>query len=159
MPSKHGGFKHQQRKKALKVSFADPCHLTTSDRFLVFWALRSSLEYRGKMPTRTTWSPDGSLLAVLHESCVTLWDPATNTLRQVLACPEVSSVKHASFVGNHGRYLAVAGEKEWVLWDLIVTTGKSMPHPPRSTYPITVLPSYTPRICRQSYSQHHPSSK
>lgn len=70
-----------------------------------------------------SWSPDGSLLAISLGPYVALYDPITTALRQALTSPECQVATSAHFVGRRGRYLAVVGGSELVLWDLVTQSG------------------------------------
>ncbi|KAI0031417.1 WD40-repeat-containing domain protein [Vararia minispora EC-137] len=86
-----------------------------------FWVLRSTVAFRDEIPNHASWSPDGSLLAVSLGPFVAFYDPSSSCLVRVLAiretCPMVTS---AHFLGAGGRYLAVVGKRDVVLWDLVV---------------------------------------
>uniref|UniRef100_A0A0W0FAU9 Putative WD40 repeat-like protein n=1 Tax=Moniliophthora roreri TaxID=221103 RepID=A0A0W0FAU9_MONRR len=96
-----------------------------------FWIARSSLAFRSLVPTSATWSPDGTLLAVCLGSQVSLYDPQTNVLICTFTSPELTSSKSAHFLGR-GRFLAVLGGKEVVIWDVVLQSV-------RWTYSINVL--------------------
>ncbi|TRM66075.1 quinon protein alcohol dehydrogenase-like superfamily [Schizophyllum amplum] len=87
-----------------------------------YWLLRSSFGFRTEKPSKSSWSPDGSLLAIATSSSVAIYDPTTTQLRQTLTAPECKSPTDACFLGTAGRYLAVAGGKDVVLWDLLFQT-------------------------------------
>ncbi|KAG8716994.1 hypothetical protein FRC09_014918 [Ceratobasidium sp. 395] len=84
-----------------------------------FWICTASFSYREHIPTRALFSPDGSLLAVVHGVCVTLWDVQTQKMCGVLSCVEVREPREVVFVGKSGRYVAVLGDGAVVLWDLV----------------------------------------
>ncbi|KAL0951558.1 hypothetical protein HGRIS_008240 [Hohenbuehelia grisea] len=83
------------------------------------WVARSTQRFRTELPTHTSWSQDGSVLAVSSGPFVALFDPATNQLHSYVTTPGCKSACSAHFVGRGGRYLVIAGLKEIVLWDLI----------------------------------------
>lgn len=85
---------------------------------------RSTFGFRLEVPTHSSWSPDASLLAVSFGPYLTLYDPLTNILRQSLTFPGCKAVRLAHFIGRSGRYLAVMGAKDLVLWDLVKQCGK-----------------------------------
>ncbi|KAK7058420.1 NET1-associated nuclear protein 1 [Paramarasmius palmivorus] len=84
-----------------------------------FWIARSSLAFRSQTPTSAAWSPDGTLLSVCLGSQVSLYNPQTNVLYCTFTSPESMTAKSAHFLGR-GRYLAVLGEKEVTVWDIVL---------------------------------------
>ncbi|KAI0715399.1 WD40 repeat-like protein [Earliella scabrosa] len=92
---------------------------TKADGIEEFWVARSTLRFRTEVPTDVSWSPDGSLLAVSVGSHVAVYEPDTNALCQVLTCPDCTVVSSVHFVGSSGRYLAVSGPRDVLLWDLV----------------------------------------
>lgn len=92
-----------------------------------FWVARSALRFRTEIPTDVSWSPDGSLLAVSVGSHVAVYEPDTNALCQVLTCPDCTAVSSVHFVGSSGRYLAVSGPRDVLLWDLVFQSCKLLP--------------------------------
>lgn len=87
-----------------------------------FWIARASFSFRSAMPHCASWSPDASLVAVSLGPHVAIYDPITATLCQTLIAPECQDSKLVDFIGNAGRYLAVAGLSSIVLWDLVSKT-------------------------------------
>ncbi|KAL1739499.1 WD40-repeat-containing domain protein [Schizophyllum fasciatum] len=87
-----------------------------------YWVLRSSFRFRTEMPSKASWSPDGSLLAVATSSSVAVYDPNTTQLRHTLTAPECKAPTDVSFLGTTGRYMAVAGGRDVVVWDLLFQT-------------------------------------
>ncbi|KAF7303325.1 WD40 repeat-like protein [Mycena kentingensis (nom. inval.)] len=85
----------------------------------VFWIVRSSYNVQNGPPLLVSWSPDGSLLAVTLPRKVMLFAPSTNQPVHTLAYPECSRFESTNFVGKGGRYIAVAGETDVLLWDLV----------------------------------------
>ena len=71
------------------------------------------------MPSHASWSQDASLLAVTAGSFVPIYDSSTNVLLQVFIASECGRVSSVHFLGSSGRFLAVAGERDLVLWDLV----------------------------------------
>ncbi|KAG7099626.1 hypothetical protein E1B28_001454 [Marasmius oreades] len=109
-----------------------------------FWISRSSLTFRSKVPSSVTWSPDGTLLAVCLENQVSVYDPYTSVLRCTLTSPEFTAAKSAHYLGR-GRYLAVIGSNELVIWDIVLHTVRwtytaeapittLIPHPDNDTF-------------------------
>ncbi|OBZ79932.1 WD repeat-containing protein 75 [Grifola frondosa] len=95
-----------------------------------FWVARSTFRFRSEIPTDVSWSPEGSLLAVSVGPYVAIYDPDTNALLQVLTCAECKVVSSARFVGVSGRFLAVHGAQDVMLWDLISQTMRWHYHSP-----------------------------
>ena len=92
---------------------------------LVFWVARSRLTFKQEIPGTVSWSPDGSLLAVGFGACVAIYDPPSNALIRTFAASELRGpVCSVNFLGNEGRFLAVAGYSDVVLWDLVTQKGK-----------------------------------
>jgi NET1-associated nuclear protein 1 (U3 small nucleolar RNA-associated protein 17) len=87
-----------------------------------FWVPRSSFHYRSELPSQAAWSNDASLIAVAAGSFVPIYDSSTNALLQVLVAPECGRVTSVHFLGSSGRFLAAAGERDLVLWDLVSQT-------------------------------------
>lgn len=56
--------------------------------------------------------------------CVNLYDSALNVLRQVLTSHNCKAPSSAQFIGRSGRYLAVVGVWDVVLWDVPAQSGK-----------------------------------
>jgi NET1-associated nuclear protein 1 (U3 small nucleolar RNA-associated protein 17) len=50
-----------------------------------YWVCQSVGTYRDYKVRGATFSPDGSLLAVVYGQVITLWEPATLTLRHTLS--------------------------------------------------------------------------
>jgi len=92
-----------------------------------FWVPRSSFHYRSELPTHVSWSNDGSLIAVAAGTFVPIYDSITNALLQVLVASECGRVTSVHFLGSSGRYLAVAGGRDLVLWDLVSQTSMCFP--------------------------------
>nr|GAT59004.1 WD40 repeat-like protein [Mycena chlorophos] len=84
-----------------------------------FWVARSTYNVHDESPSDVSWSPDGSLLAVTTPQQVALLAPLTNELLHTLAYPEGGQFNSSHFIGKGGQYVAVAGENEVLLWDLI----------------------------------------
>ncbi|KAJ7706020.1 quinon protein alcohol dehydrogenase-like superfamily [Mycena rosella] len=84
-----------------------------------FWIARSTSNFQSESPSHVSWSPDASLLAITLPNRIALFSPSTNLLRHTLASPECGVVRSAHFIGKAGRYLAVVGLGDLVLWDLV----------------------------------------
>ncbi|KAF8260748.1 hypothetical protein EI94DRAFT_878515 [Lactarius quietus] len=86
----------------------------------VFWVARSSLTFKREIPRSISWSPDGSLLAVAFGTYIAIYDPSSNALIRAFAASELRGrIRSVSFLGNDGRFLAVTGLSDVVLWDLV----------------------------------------
>ncbi|KAJ3880820.1 WD40 repeat-like protein [Lentinula edodes] len=83
-----------------------------------FWITRSSFSFRNEVPSHVSWSPDGSLLAVTFGTHVSLYDALTNIHRTTFTSPECPHAYMSHFVGR-GRFLAVQGKQELVVWDIV----------------------------------------
>ncbi|KAF8506780.1 WD40 repeat-like protein [Russula emetica] len=109
----------------------------TSD---VFWVARSRLTFKREIPWSISWSPDGSLLAVGFGAYVAIYDPPSNALIRTFTTSELRGpVRSVHFLGHEGRFLAVAGRSDVVLWDLV--TQKVQWHH-RSAHPISAVISH-----------------
>ncbi|KAJ6575276.1 WD40 repeat-like protein [Mycena capillaripes] len=84
-----------------------------------FWVARSSFSLQNETPSHVSWSPDASLLAITLPNRVALYNPSTNLLLHSLVSPECGVGNAAHFIGKAGRYLAVVGTVDLVLWDLV----------------------------------------
>ncbi|KAJ7446497.1 WD40 repeat-like protein [Mycena galericulata] len=92
---------------------------TAKDKSEEFWVARSTSNFQNQLPSHVSWSPDGSLLAITLPHRTVLFDSSTNLLRHTLSSPECGEVKASHFIGKAGRYLAVVGAANLVLWDLV----------------------------------------
>ncbi|KAF8078907.1 hypothetical protein FPV67DRAFT_84370 [Lyophyllum atratum] len=112
-----------------------------------FWVTRSTFGFRSELPHSATWSGDASLLAVVFRPYVALYDPITNVLRQTLASPEGKASKFVHFIGKEARYLAMVGEYNLTLWDLVshsvrwnykalLTIDKVVPHAEEDSFTV-----------------------
>lgn len=88
-----------------------------------FWVARSTMHFRSEIPTHISWSHDGSLLAVAFGQYVVLYGPSTAIALRTIVCPECEVVLSAHFIGKGSRYLAIRGQKDLVLWDLVTESG------------------------------------
>ena len=95
---------------------------------IVFWVARSSLSFKREIPWTVSWSPDGSLLAAAFGAYVAIYDPPSNALIRAFTTSELRGpVRSVHFLGREGRFLAVAGRTDVVLWDLVTQRGKLPP--------------------------------
>ncbi|KIK94037.1 hypothetical protein PAXRUDRAFT_12297 [Paxillus rubicundulus Ve08.2h10] len=85
----------------------------------VSWTSRSSFGLRSDIPRHASWSQDGSVLAVANGSSVVLHDPTTNAVQQSFICQECREPSQVHFIGPSGRYLAVIGVVDLVVWDVV----------------------------------------
>ncbi|KAF5385093.1 hypothetical protein D9615_001275 [Tricholomella constricta] len=84
-----------------------------------FWITRSAFGFRSELPQWATWSRDASLLAVVFGPYVALYDPTTNVLCHTLTSPKGKTIRTAHFIGKEGRYMAIVGDHDVTLWDLV----------------------------------------
>jgi len=82
-----------------------------------FWIMRSNFNYRQLAIADACWEPNGSLLAVAHDSCITLWEPESNSLQQVI--PTTDNSKGLIFAGKGGRYIVALSDRNVVVWDIV----------------------------------------
>ncbi|KAK3085404.1 hypothetical protein FSP39_002835 [Pinctada imbricata] len=84
------------------------------------WMCESVGYYRDREGGVASFTEDGSLLAVVFGSVITLWNPDNNILRRTLsASPEASNINHIEF--GHGtccHYLVACSKDQLVVWDL-----------------------------------------
>lgn len=91
----------------------------------MFWVARSRLTFKREIPWSISWSPDGSLLAVGFGAYVAIYDPPSNALIRTFTTAELRGpIRSVHFLGHEGRFLAVAGRSDVVLWDLVTQKGK-----------------------------------
>lgn len=81
------------------------------------WIARSAFHYRQLPLAEACWSLDGSLVALAHETCVTLWEPVSNSLQQVIQI--TGKAKSLTFAGKAGRYLVILSSQGVIVWDNI----------------------------------------
>ncbi|KAK2460106.1 hypothetical protein APHAL10511_007872 [Amanita phalloides] len=89
-----------------------------------FWTTRSTFSVRSELPNSASWSFDSSLLAVSLGPYVAIYDPESNALRETISPFECPAIKAVRFIGRGGRYIAIAGAQELVLWDLILQSAR-----------------------------------
>lgn len=70
----------------------------------------------------SAFSPDGTIVALVHGPVVTLWDVESNVMLRVLDAGR--EVTKCLFVGD--RYLVAAGAG-LVVWDLLACEGETFP--------------------------------
>lgn len=88
--------------------------------FTVFWALRSSFDYRSLAVSELAFSPDGTLLALAHAQVISLWDVESNVLLRTLDAGVLSGLHSIAFFGASGRHLAAISDgKGVIVWDLL----------------------------------------
>ncbi|KAF8560049.1 WD40 repeat-like protein [Imleria badia] len=85
----------------------------------ISWTSRSSFSLRSDIPRHTSWSHDGSLLAIPIGGSVVIYDPNTNAVQQSFVLQECRQPSQAHFIGRSGRYLAVMGGVDLVVWDVL----------------------------------------
>jgi NET1-associated nuclear protein 1 (U3 small nucleolar RNA-associated protein 17) len=137
--------------KKTGISDGASCRLTifiSLTAFAVFWVARSSLTFKREIPWSITWSPDGSLLAVAFGAYVAIYDSSSNALIRAFTASELRGrIRSVSFLGEDGRFLAVAGLSDVVLWDLVKQKGKPFSH-----FPFVVC---SPRLTCILVQWHH----
>lgn len=121
----------------------------------ISWVTRSSLGYKSDIPRHASWSPDGSLLAVVFGPSVVLYDPYTNVPRHVFVCHESQRPCEAHFIGMSGRFLAIIGGPNLVVWSIMSRSvlwhvrnsqlfDTLLPHPHRDSFMTIHSSSSTP---------------
>lgn len=96
---------------------------------VVFWVARSSVTFKREIPSTVSWSPDGSLFAVGFGSFVAIYDPPSNALIRAFVASELRGrIRSVQFLGIEGRFLAVSGRSDVVLWDLVTQKSKRHTH-------------------------------
>lgn len=90
---------------------------------IAFWVARSTTRFRTQIPSHASWSADGSLLVVSLGAYVVLYDPSTMLAMKTLTFPECPLILSAHFVGRGGRYLALRGPRDLILWDVVTESG------------------------------------
>ncbi|KAH7886105.1 WD40-repeat-containing domain protein [Phlebopus sp. FC_14] len=85
----------------------------------VSWTPRTSFGFKSYIPRHASWSQDGSLLAVANTLSVVLHDPKTTIILQSFVCRECCTPSRVHFIGPSGRFLAVTGGVDLVVWDII----------------------------------------
>ncbi|TFK36968.1 WD40 repeat-like protein [Crucibulum laeve] len=112
-----------------------------------FWLLRSSFSFRSEIANSISWARDGSLLVLSLGPYVALYDPVTNSLRETLTSPECQSTRLVKFIGSGGRYVAIAGRRKLLMWDIISRSVRwhyvspfnievIVPHPDEETFAV-----------------------
>ncbi|KAJ6519978.1 WD40 repeat-like protein [Mycena sanguinolenta] len=121
-----------------------------------FWVARSTLSLQNDAPSQVSWSPDASLMAVTMPTRVAIFDPSSNLLRHSVAFPELGPIAGTYFIGKAGRYLAIVGAVDLVLWDLVdqrvqwyhKSSGfirTLVPHPRDDTFAVVLASSHEER--------------
>lgn len=85
----------------------------------MFWSIRSTFSYRSMPIHASAFSPDGTIVALVHGAVITLWDVQSNVMLRVLDAGR--EVTKCLFVGD--RHL-VAGGEGVVVWDLLSCEGE-----------------------------------
>ena len=127
----------------------------------MFWVARSRLTFKREIPWSISWSHDGSLLAVGFGAYVAIYDPPSNALIRTFATSELRGpVRSVHFLGHEGRFLAVAGRSDVVLWDLVTQKGKLHMYLTLSYVQNTDLPSsMAPPECTPNQRCYFPSQR
>ncbi|KAJ3243224.1 hypothetical protein HK104_008150, partial [Borealophlyctis nickersoniae] len=110
---KEGRFKIWQLNEPADDESAEP-----------YWSLRSISYYKSLPCHDSSFSSDGSVLAVATGHVVTLWDPYTCELRAALSYhPPDMPVKRVQFV--HGSpFLVSCTAEHLIVWSLLTCTGE-----------------------------------
>ncbi|EFX78840.1 hypothetical protein DAPPUDRAFT_305112 [Daphnia pulex] len=85
------------------------------------WTCDVAGDFRKMMPTATSFSEDGSLLAIAFQDTVTLWDPMTINLNTTLSHNLIEeSIELMEFGRDQCfRYLVCASKSSLFAWDVI----------------------------------------
>ena len=85
------------------------------------WTCNATVFFRESPIIDSSFSKDGSLLAVGYSHIVTLWNPISNNLLGVLPHASISGkIRRTIFVaGKKGPYLLVITDRQCVIWDVI----------------------------------------
>jgi len=83
------------------------------------WNCRSVCEYKNKKLGEASFSDDGSILAIVAEQEISLWNPYTNTLQYVLSySPQKEPILNMHFIPN--SYYIVANSNNYLyVWSLL----------------------------------------
>lgn len=92
-----------------------------------YWVLLSTFRFRAEIPTHISWASDSSLLAVSLGAYVTIYDPTTTNICQILTWPECKFILSAHFIGRGSRFLVVHGTRDIILWDLVIRSSEYFP--------------------------------
>ncbi|PFH49807.1 hypothetical protein AMATHDRAFT_146767 [Amanita thiersii Skay4041] len=117
-----------------------------------YWVTRSTFNLRSELPSAVSWSSDASLLAVSLGPYVAVYDPNLSGIRQLINSPECPATTGVQFIGRGGRYLAIVGQQDVVLWDLVVQSARwhyripnpiqqLIPHPQGDSFVVFHCPS------------------
>ncbi|KAL1916581.1 uncharacterized protein VTP21DRAFT_5772 [Calcarisporiella thermophila] len=95
---------------------------TSENEMETAWTCRSTGYYRDYVPTDAAFSNDGSILAVAYGHMITLWDPLTNMIHNVLTqLPSYEPVQRLAFCsGSH--FLVACTNKHLYVWNLLTCT-------------------------------------
>ncbi|KAJ1654028.1 WD repeat-containing protein 75 [Dispira simplex] len=86
-----------------------------------FWVQRSILSFEGKGTPLLAFSSDGSVLAAVYQSIVTLWDPYTCNLQRCLSrFPMLEIIQSAQFAGPT-PYLVTHSATKVTVWSLLTS--------------------------------------
>ena len=90
-------------------------------KMTTIWTCNASVFFRESPIIDSSFSKDGSLLAVGYSHIVTLWNPISNNLLGVLPHASISGkIQRTIFVsGEMGPYLLVITDCQCVIWDVI----------------------------------------
>lgn len=89
------------------------------------WVCQSQFRYRHELAFALSFSGDGSLLAVAHERCVSLWAADSFEQVHVFGLPhDVGTPTSVAFGGPHGQSLVAASTQQTVAWSLLDFQGE-----------------------------------
>ncbi|CAK9780920.1 WD40 repeat-like protein [Cutaneotrichosporon oleaginosum] len=83
----------------------------------LYWSLRSTFNYRALPVHAGGFSPDGSLVVLVHGPVITLWNAATNVFVRALESPV--DARKLAFAGPEGRYIVTAARIGVAVWDVL----------------------------------------
>ncbi|GAA96159.1 uncharacterized protein L969DRAFT_43650 [Mixia osmundae IAM 14324] len=73
------------------------------------WSCRSVFDCRQQSAFAAAFSFDGSLLAIAHQTCVSLWNVRSLALLRSISSPNATLVSSIVFAGKHGQFLVYGG--------------------------------------------------
>jgi WD40 repeat protein len=121
-------FFNPLRSIALFPIFPDPVYFNEpalTARHVVFWSMRTAFDYRSLPVLDSAFSPDATIIALVHGSCVTLWDVESNQVLKTLDAGAGINLCRLAFKGAEGRFLVSTGQDRGVIvWDLLSCEGE-----------------------------------
>lgn len=83
------------------------------------WLCQSVVKFRDAPITAAAFADDGSLLAVAYGHLLTLWDVATNSLRQVISSADGEAIRSVAFTGKASPYVVLTTATQVQVWNLL----------------------------------------